>query len=450
MRLVSFKAKNVHEFLNFDVMFRDDLNFIAGLNGCGKTTALKLIMALLTPNLKELKEVRFDSVELVLYHKNVKYIISSFKKKDSFKLEVIKDGKKETHTSFDPHSSETSNWELAKRKMLIEEAEIDAALTEIKSLPVPMFLSLERSRSENRSKDDFFFDDVFVDNKKNNRRVDRSYNNLGEAIEIISRSIAIARSKQSRLDKDLRDKIIKNALAFNPQVSKMTLPDTRTLYEIKRKQEAIKLTLDNLGISSEEFSEYYREFFEKVSFIAEEVDSQGAEDMSEFDFDENPEVRESMYEWFINQGQLKRVETIFGFVENYQNRKVKVYSSLDKFQTLVNNFLKETGKEITFDSLDGPKIKIMGKTRSISVLSSGESQIVCMLAHLVLNKTLQKDGVFIVDEPELSLHLSWQDKFVEAVQEANPELQVILATHSPAIFGGRNEMFVALNKEVRD
>ena len=99
MRLVSFKAKNVHEFLNFDVIFRDDLNFIAGLNGCGKTTALKLIMALLTPNLKELKEVRFDSLELVLCHQKVKYIISSSKKKETFKLEVIKGGKKETHTS---------------------------------------------------------------------------------------------------------------------------------------------------------------------------------------------------------------------------------------------------------------------------------------------------------------------------------------------------------------
>ncbi|MNZ78825.1 hypothetical protein D3C78_974140 [compost metagenome] len=83
--------------------------------------------------------------------------------------------------------------------------------------------------------------------------------------------------------------------------------------------------------------------------------------------------------------------------------------------------------------------------REIDILSSGESQILIMLAHLVLNKGLPRNGVFIVDEPELSLHISWQDMFVESVQAANPDLQIILATHSPAIIGGRNEMYVPLN-----
>ena len=62
-----------------------------------------------------------------------------------------------------------------------------------------------------------------------------------------------------------------------------------------------------------------------------------------------------------------------------------------------------------------------------------------MLAHLSLNQRLAVSGVFIVDEPELSLHIDWQEKFVDAIQKANPNVQLILATHSPAIILDRTE-----------
>lgn len=62
-----------------------------------------------------------------------------------------------------------------------------------------------------------------------------------------------------------------------------------------------------------------------------------------------------------------------------------------------------------------------------------------MLAHLSLNPSLAGSGVFIVDEPELSLHIAWQEKFVDAIREANPKVQLILATHSPAIILDRDD-----------
>ena len=68
-----------------------------------------------------------------------------------------------------------------------------------------------------------------------------------------------------------------------------------------------------------------------------------------------------------------------------------------------------------------------------------------MLAHLSLNKNLKGSGIFIVDEPELSLHIDWQEKFVEAVLDANPDVQLILATHSPAIILDRAEFCISLS-----
>ncbi|EFH74729.1 predicted protein [Vibrio cholerae RC385] len=126
-------------------------------------------------------------------------------------------------------------------------------------------------------------------------------------------------------------------------------------------------------------------------------------------------------------------------------KKNRIYARLSRFEMLVNKFLNETGKRVQINNKGRLTIRFSGEERDLLVLSSGERQIVIMLAHLVLNKRLRGDGVFIVDEPELSLHISWQDMFVDAIQEASPNLQIILATHSPSIIGGRNHMYVPLN-----
>lgn len=70
---------------------------------------------------------------------------------------------------------------------------------------------------------------------------------------------------------------------------------------------------------------------------------------------------------------------------------------------------------------------------SVYELSSGEKQIIIMIAHLIFEEDQKSSGIFIIDEPEVSLHIAWQDIFVKAIMEASPKTQFILATHSPAI-----------------
>jgi predicted ATP-binding protein involved in virulence len=55
-----------------------------------------------------------------------------------------------------------------------------------------------------------------------------------------------------------------------------------------------------------------------------------------------------------------------------------------------------------------------------------------MLAQLIFGA---KREIFIIDEPELSLHLGWQELFVDSITTSSPETQFILATHSPSIVG---------------
>ena len=49
---------------------------------------------------------------------------------------------------------------------------------------------------------------------------------------------------------------------------------------------------------------------------------------------------------------------------------------------------------------------------------------------------LIEDGrpyVLFMDEPEVSLHVEWQKRLIDLILELNENVQIILATHSPAV-----------------
>lgn len=55
------------------------------------------------------------------------------------------------------------------------------------------------------------------------------------------------------------------------------------------------------------------------------------------------------------------------------------------------------------------------------------------MACLSLPEQSKLSRVYVVDEPEVSLHITWQEQFVDALLKASPDTQFILATHSPSI-----------------
>ena len=45
----------------------------------------------------------------------------------------------------------------------------------------------------------------------------------------------------------------------------------------------------------------------------------------------------------------------------------------------------------------------------------------------------QQNYVLFMDEPEVSLHVDWQKQLIDLILELNPNVQIILTTHSPAV-----------------
>ncbi len=64
-------------------------------------------------------------------------------------------------------------------------------------------------------------------------------------------------------------------------------------------------------------------------------------------------------------------------------------------------------------------------------LSSGEKQMLLILLTVLVQDNAH--WVLFMDEPEASLHIEWQQRLVSMIRELNPNVQIILTTHSPAL-----------------
>ena len=104
---------------------------------------------------------------------------------------------------------------------------------------------------------------------------------------------------------------------------------------------------------------------------------------------------EGFLEWLVNKPQVDRIIEHLDMLEGYVEQRKALRNPIDRFISLVNGFLVESDKPISVDSTGQLKVTIKGegKPRAINALSSGERQIVVMLAHLSLNPSLSESGV---------------------------------------------------------
>lgn len=101
-----------------------------------------------------------------------------------------------------------------------------------------------------------------------------------------------------------------------------------------------------------------------------------------------------------------------------------------KFQDIVDELFHDTGKVIV-RSENEICFSQMGECIMPYQLSSGEKQLLVILLTVLIEDNMPY--VLFMDEPEVSMHLDWQERIVELILDLNPNIQIILTTHSPAV-----------------
>jgi predicted ATPase len=111
----------------------------------------------------------------------------------------------------------------------------------------------------------------------------------------------------------------------------------------------------------------------------------------------------------------------------------KLYENYEKFLDTLDSFFKGTNKKINRRPSEKDEITFLAGDKELSVyqLSAGEKQLLLIFLTLLLHD--KKPAVFLMDEPEISLHPDWQEKLISSIRGLNPNAQLIIATHSPAI-----------------
>lgn len=117
--------------------------------------------------------------------------------------------------------------------------------------------------------------------------------------------------------------------------------------------------------------------------------------------------------------------------------KLKTFvTKLELFDAIIEK-CEFTNKKMEINPEFGYIFRLNDEYQSIldfSQLSSGEKQILTILYALLFD--IEEDSIVLIDEPEISFHMSWQVMFLSVLKKIckSKPVQYIIATHSPQMF----------------
>ncbi len=138
---------------------------------------------------------------------------------------------------------------------------------------------------------------------------------------------------------------------------------------------------------------------------------------------------------------------------NDLEKKLQVFDDLLEKLELFSNILNE--RRFTFKSINVSRdngfyftTTINNKELELNQLSSGEQHEVVLLYELIFKTSA---GILVlIDEPEISLHITWQKEFLDDLLRIIKiqNFQVLIATHSPSIINDRWDLVYNLEKKM--
>ena len=146
-------------------------------------------------------------------------------------------------------------------------------------------------------------------------------------------------------------------------------------------------------------------------------------------------------DWQLYQLQRRYLD----YQVNQSNRIVQLFTAADPdaqqkaaaiarekahFQDVIDQLFEATGKKMDRSSNEIFFVHL-GERITPYVLSSGEKQMLIILLTVLVQD--RQPTVLLMDEPEISLHIEWQQRLLELILDLNPYAQIIVTTHSPAL-----------------
>lgn len=128
---------------------------------------------------------------------------------------------------------------------------------------------------------------------------------------------------------------------------------------------------------------------------------------------------------------------------NYPEESNRIGQRIELLFKEINSYFNESDKYITIDPVKNMLVFKEGvdeRTVTLAMLSAGEKQLLLILLTVFLMD--EKPAVLLMDEPEVSLHIEWQERLIKSLRKLNKNCQLIVTTHSPSIFASGWENYI--------
>ncbi|SDR45871.1 AAA ATPase domain-containing protein [Burkholderia orbicola] len=427
MKIKKFEATKVHGTLNINVSFNDQLTLLVGINGSGKTTVLNMVSWLISLRFGDLISIAFESIYLSFSIENKDFLLTVGRTQDRLVLSLVGDENLAIpivvalrHPEIEAQGTES--YTRALNHGLTPDEDERPLWDFLKQLPRITNITLERVMAIDDGESKY----------RTPWKMEREKETPMERVnEIIRDIVSDMRIRIQHIDTQLtRDLLVSSFMPRNNLLQGDFVEDmgefAKNIYSIERDlNSALGDAQNNEGLAL-----YFQEL-------------RGAWDR----FEKIPEheLKNDFVYWKREMTRLRAVSQAF---DRAKEKRGRVSNKWDKYIETLNDLFEDSGKKVnlgkkssqlTFSFLNETSHAVGNKIvrvpqRNLDKLSSGERQLLILLTYVAFPQKGSK--TIIIDEPELSLHIRWQERFLNAlIALADKDLQIVIATHSPAIVG---------------
>ena len=147
----------------------------------------------------------------------------------------------------------------------------------------------------------------------------------------------------------------------------------------------------------------------------------------------------SRLDYLLGDGKEESQEVSIDFYpQGAQKLRYDVIRSIDR-PLMHSNLLEKMSDKSVVSELDWQLYKLQRRyldyqvnigNRTIQLLTSGNPDNIKVAQEISAPRIKFMD---YMDEPEISLHIEWQQQLIQRVRSLNPNVQIIMTTHSPAL-----------------
>ncbi|SAL76843.1 hypothetical protein AWB68_05066 [Caballeronia choica] len=435
----SLVVEGLHEQFDVELELKPGLNIIYGKNGKGKTTVLHILANALELDFKRFKHLNFRRIAITTFGGAT---LEIFRLLSPESVEILINGEK---TSLLNSSEDLSELEMAS---------IRSALGE-RSTYLPAFRSvLERVREESGA---------YYRDRTRDANIDELET---KELQVLREKLGPRKVRDVMEIRALREesaitarKTVQCRQWFGPFVPTVRYPSIMEVDDgltSEWRSAQLDMAQREQNMFADVFVKVFRtivgldnpqkpfEIEDALASIADSLDSKdyqlgnrrseliSAKLLEAMEFLKQKPAHES-------QGIEKSVLGLYleTLVERKEGRRNALQSSRD-FEASINKFLDKQKTLRIGEPIVKERVRSAvtvgtegGRAYGLTALSSGERQILTMLYSA--SRSRFKDGIFLIDEPELSLHIDWQRKILNELMSLAPDRQIIACTHSPEV-----------------